>query len=388
MENKAYPSTESLADRLNTTMFAFRGYNVTNMGRTPELLAHKAYGPIVKKHLIAASELLNNIHESNVDLVADVEADRESTLETYAADVAMIVAVELAQLAILQQFFDIDYTESLLSCGYSLGEVTALIAGGVYDFPALMKPLLTLAPDAAELATDVEMGIVFSRGPDIEMEILERHCLELTAEGKGTIAVSSYLSPNTVLLMGQGDTISRFKKTMKGLFPSPVHLRKNPHHWPPLHTPIVRQKGIPCRSAVAMETVSGGLQAPTVPILSFVTGDRAYTETNSREVLDHWTDHPQYVWDVIDESLASGVETIIHVGPQPNIIPATFDRLSNNIQTQLNRRSLSGLGLRAVSRFVNRPWLAQLLRSDATLLRAPMIAHVFLEDWLLNQEVD
>jgi hypothetical protein len=26
--------------------FAFRGYNLTNLGRTPELLAHPAFGPV------------------------------------------------------------------------------------------------------------------------------------------------------------------------------------------------------------------------------------------------------------------------------------------------------------------------------------------------------
>src|SRR2546421_688582 len=33
------------------TAFAFRGYNVTNLGRTPELLDHPAYGPVVRAAL-------------------------------------------------------------------------------------------------------------------------------------------------------------------------------------------------------------------------------------------------------------------------------------------------------------------------------------------------
>ena len=35
---------------MDEAAFAFRGYNVTNLGRTPELLEHPAYGPIVEKH--------------------------------------------------------------------------------------------------------------------------------------------------------------------------------------------------------------------------------------------------------------------------------------------------------------------------------------------------
>ena len=34
--------------RLSQAAFAFRGYNITNLGRTPELLAHPAYGRVVE----------------------------------------------------------------------------------------------------------------------------------------------------------------------------------------------------------------------------------------------------------------------------------------------------------------------------------------------------
>ena len=46
---------QQLLLRLPATVLAFRGYNVTNLGRTAELLAHPAYGPTVEKHLRAAS---------------------------------------------------------------------------------------------------------------------------------------------------------------------------------------------------------------------------------------------------------------------------------------------------------------------------------------------
>jgi [acyl-carrier-protein] S-malonyltransferase len=172
---------------------------------------------------------------------------------------------------------------------------------------------------------------------------------------------------------------------MGDVLPIPAHLRKNPHHWPPMHTPIVRQKNIPSRASVLLETQPGGFTAPSLPLMSFVTGDDSYNEYNAREILYRWADHPQRVWDVVHQTLSRGVETVIHVGPTPNILPATFERLSNNVSTQLGRRSLSSLGLRAVSRFIHRPWIAGLLNSDATLLRAPYVEHVILEDWLLAQ---
>ena len=47
----------NLLDRLGFTAFAFRGYNTTNLGRTTELLAHPAYGPIVERYLVEASAI-------------------------------------------------------------------------------------------------------------------------------------------------------------------------------------------------------------------------------------------------------------------------------------------------------------------------------------------
>ncbi len=126
---------------------------------------------------------------------------------------------------------------------------------------------------------------------------------------------------------------------------------------------------------------------PKPLLISCVTGDAAYTETNSREILNRWVDYPQRLWDVVDRTIASGIEALIHVGPHPNIIPATIQRISQNVQQQLAAKTWSSVGLRAVSRIVrgNRPWLTKALSSEAALLRTPFIREVILEDWLLAQ---
>jgi [acyl-carrier-protein] S-malonyltransferase len=83
-----------------------------------------------------------------------------------------------------------------------------------------------------------------------------------------------------------------------------------------------------------------------------------------------------------------GIDLILHVGPEPNLIPATFQRISENVNAQVNRWSLkSSLGRRAVMGIVRRPWLAKVITSKAAILRTPFVAHVVVEDWLLAQEV-
>lgn len=377
-----------LKQQMGSAAFAFRGYNVTNLGRTPELLEHPAFGPIVERHLKQAAEIYTLATKQRVDLVKRVRQREETTLEAYGEAVCIIAAAELAQIEILQKFFGIDIAESKLVAGYSLGEVSALIATGVYELEALLIPILTLADDCVELARNVQMGIVFSRGPEIDLEAIEKLCVQVTARNQGTVAISSFLSPNTVLVLGQNRSLGLFKQEMKLALPKQVHMRKNPDNWPPIHTPIVRQRNIPDRAAVMLETAPGGMQAPTVPIVSCVTGAVSYNDFNSRQILYDWIDHPQRLWNVMERFLNSDIHTVIHVGPEPNIFPATFNRLSIDVASQLSQGSLSGIGLRAVSSIVRRrPWLAQYLSKNAALLRAPLIEHIVLEDWLLNATV-
>jgi hypothetical protein len=44
----------------------------------------------------------------------------------------------------------------------------------------------------------------------------------------------------------------------------------------------------------------------------------------------------------------------------------------------------ASFGMRAVSGMVGRPWLKALLPARTALLRAPLLQHVILEDWLLE----
>ena len=180
--------------------------------------------------------------------------------------------------------------------------------------------------------------------------------------------------------MGQGDSIDRLQGWLEANHTGLTRIRKNKEKWPPLHTPIVWERQIPDRAAYLMHTISGGFSAPQPKVLSLVTGTTSYHDHNARELLHQWVDHPQQLWDVVYEVLSSGVETIVHVGPQPNIIPSTFQRLRDNVQSQM----ANSLGVRALSAAVSRPWLQSILPERLGLLRAPLIDHIILEDWLLE----
>jgi [acyl-carrier-protein] S-malonyltransferase len=373
-------NVSTLADRASELAYAFRGYNTTNLGRSNELLRHSTYRPVVEEKLRQAAACCKTITGKPVDLVKRVEEERETDLSSYDEAVALIVAMELAQIELLEVFFDIRLQSGRLCFGYSLGEIVALAASGVLNMEDALSVPLSLAEDCVGLAKNVTLGILLSRGTALSVEEVLRGCLRINAEGNGVVGPSAFLSPNSMLLMGQHDTLDRLQSWLKENHPGQTSLRKNKQQWPPLHTPIVWGRQIPNRAANLMHTLSGGFSAPQPPILSMVTGKSSYHDHNMRELLHQWVDHPQRLWDVVYEVLSSGIETIIHVGPQPNIIPATFQRLRDNVESQTE----NSIGMRALSAAVSRPWLQSILPERLGLLRAPQVEHIVLEDWLLE----
>src|SRR5262245_21143935 len=109
-------SASGLRAHIGQSAFAFRGYNVTNLGRSRELLAHPAYGPVVANYLREASEIYCDTLKRPADLVARVREGRETAgLHDYAEDVALIVAMEIAQIRLLEQFHGITLPQSRLA---------------------------------------------------------------------------------------------------------------------------------------------------------------------------------------------------------------------------------------------------------------------------------
>jgi [acyl-carrier-protein] S-malonyltransferase len=376
-----------LPSLMSQAAFAFRGYNLTNLGRTPELLAHPAYRSVVESHLRQASEICAATLKRPVDLVKRVRDGRETaSLADYGEDIALIVSVEIAQLRLLQEFFGVALSQARSAFGHSLGECSALIGAGVYELADLLPIPLAMADDCAGLAQDVTLAILFSRGPVLDFDTVRRLCLEISQERDGVIDISTYLSPNSVLLMGQNGTLSHFETRIHEVFPKQVHLRRHQHRYPPLHTPIMWQRNIPNRTAVLLQAIPGGFRKPSLPILSMVTGKASYEEYNSRELIHQWVDHPQRLWEIVYKVLADGIETVVHVGPAPNLLPGIFHRLSNNLADQIRGRDLGSFGRRTLSRLVRRPWLTRLLPSSSVLFRALFTQQIILEDWLLDQK--
>jgi [acyl-carrier-protein] S-malonyltransferase len=380
-------SREDLKKRIGTAALAFRGYDLTNLGRAPELLEHRAFGPIVRTILDSASVLCGDVLGTKVDLAARILAREPSTLNTFVHDIGTIVGLELAQVRLLEEFFDVQVSHARLSFGHSIGELSALVVGGVYSMEQLLPIPLSLATDCAELTANTTLGILSIQDVPLQIEGLQHLCSTISSRGKGLIGPSTYLSPYQVLLLGQGDTLDLLEHEMREYLPAGVTLRRKPNHWPPLHTPLVWERNIPNRTAMRLYHTAGGQHRPTPNVVSCTTGVANYDEWNSRAILADWTDHPQRLWDAMEHTLASGAELVIHVGPEPKLLTTCFDRLSHKIMKQLKMRHLDRLGSSVIPSISKNGWLTRKLPANAVLLRAPFLRHLVLEDWLLAQDV-
>ena len=380
-------SRDDLKKRIATAVLAFRGYDLTNLGRGPEFLEHRVYGPVVRAVLDRASAICGDVLGKKVDLAARMMAHEPSTLETFVHDIGTIVGMELAQIRLLDEIFEVPVPQARLSFGHSIGELSALVVGGMYTMEQLLPIPLALAQDCAELTANTTMGILSTQGNPLQIEDVQHLCSSISSRGLGLIGPSTYLSPFQVLLLGQGDTLDLLEQEMREYLPAGVTLRRKPNKWPPLHTPLVWERNIPNRTAMMMYHTAGGQRKPTPNVLSCTTGLGNYDEWNSRAILADWTDHPQRLWDALEYSLASGAELVIHVGPDPKLLTTCFDRLSHRIMKQLKMRHLDRLGSSVIPSIGRNGWLTRKLPANAVLLRAPFVDHLVLEDWLLAQDV-
>jgi [acyl-carrier-protein] S-malonyltransferase len=369
-----------LSAALPSTAVAFRGYNTSNLGRSRELLGIGSYAETMRRWLDRGSSQATKLLRRPVDLLAMVREGRDTTLATYGESVALVMAQEEAQLELLEKHFEITCRRARVMFGYSLGEISALVASGVLSFDDALQIPLSLADDCAALADGVRLAVLFTRATTLPMEEVHRTIDQVNLAGQGVLGLSTVLAPSALLLMGQGDTLDRFHAMLSAAVPDKIVLRRREDIFPPLHTCLTWLRQIPNRASLELLTLPCTGNRPEPPILSMVTGLLSYTDFNFRSLMARWVDHPQQVWHVVTESLAMGIDTVLHVGPAPNLLPATFTRLKENVESQTR----GSIGMRALAAVVRRPWLASVLPTEASLLRAPLVRQVNLEDWLIE----
>jgi [acyl-carrier-protein] S-malonyltransferase len=72
-----------------------------------------------------------------------------------------------------------------VNLGYSLGELSAVVASGVMPYEPTLRVPLEMAADCVAMAHDTTLGVLFSRVGILSFDSVQRLCLEINAEGNG-----------------------------------------------------------------------------------------------------------------------------------------------------------------------------------------------------------
>ncbi len=230
-------------DRLGSLAYAFRGYNVTNLGRSCRACWRiPMFGPIVEGYLRGQPHLRRRRAPQGRPGRARAP-QRGNRPRLYDEAMSLIVAMELAQVRLLEEFFDVRLERARMVFGYSLGELTAVCAARRVRHAKRPQACRWQWPaDCVALADGVTMGVLFSRGPVLDFDEVQAALPAHQRRRAGVIGISSFLAPNTVLLLGQ----IRHGRHLRQADARRVSQRvftcaRTSDQWPPVHTPLVWQ---------------------------------------------------------------------------------------------------------------------------------------------------
>ena len=146
---------------------------------------------------------------------------------------------------------------------------------------------LAAVTHVAALAGDVTLALLLSRGPVLDFDVVRRLCLVISQKGQGVIDISTYLSPNSVLLMGQNGTLRLLDARIHEVFPHQVAVRSLAFKWLRI---IYRcwKDGKPYDEAIYMQSLrrrgcllAGVLGTPTGVRWKSVAGFQKLSEDNA-----------------------------------------------------------------------------------------------------------
>src|SRR5262245_53864165 len=205
--------------------------------------------------------------------------------------------------------------------GHSLGEYSALVAGGALDFPTAVR-LVRRRGELMAAAHEGGMAAIIG----LEEGPLEAICREASAEG-APVVIANYNSPGQLVISGAAPAIERActlakARGAKRALPLKVSAA--------FHSPLMRDAAQGLAAAVRPATIVD----PRIPVISNVTAEPLLdAEAIRRELVAQVTAPVRWIGSV-QRMAAEGVVTFVEVGPGAvltglikRIAPAT--RLAN-----------------------------------------------------------
>ena len=185
--------------------------------------------------------------------------------------------------------------------GHSLGEYTALVAGGALDFSTALR-LVRQRGELMAAASEGSMAAIIG----LDADALDRICRAVSAE-HGPVVIANYNAPGQLVISGASASVEQAcelakEHGAKRVLPLKVSAA--------FHSPLMQATAEQLTPAIAAATVRN----PFVPVISNVSA-KALTDADAiRNELVAQITAPVHWIRSIEQMVAAGVDTFVEVG--------------------------------------------------------------------------
>ena len=205
--------------------------------------------------------------------------------------------------------------------GHSLGEITALMAAGVIDFPSALRLVRERGRLMKEAGEERPGGMAAVIG--LDEVLLAAVCAE--AEGDGVIGVANANCPGQTVISGELRALQRAMDLAKERGAKRVaQLRISIAS----HSPLMARASSQLGELLARVP----LLAPQIPVIANVTGNALTTVDEVRQELAHHIERPVNWTRSVCGMVNSGVGTFVEVGPG-DVLSGLIKRVSRDVTT-------------------------------------------------------
>ena len=191
------------------------------------------------------------------------------------------------------------------AAGLSLGEYSAYVAAGAFDF----KDAVGLVRKRGRFMTEAVpegVGAMYAV-MGLERDIVEKTCDEITAKG-GFVSPANYNAPGQIVVAGYAEDAREAAERLKECG-AKLTVKLNVSG--PFHTALLK----PASDKLAAELENIDIHNMNIPVLTNVTGDVVDDESLIKPYLIKQVMSPAKWEDTIKKLYEKGVDTFIEIGP-------------------------------------------------------------------------
>lgn len=270
----------------------------------------------------ASKNIFNEANDVlNMDLSKIIFSSNEEELMKSENAQPAILTTSIAILKALE-VEEIDYEYAV---GLSLGEYSALVAGGVFEF----KDAVNIVRERGKF---MEMAVPSNKGAMaaiLGLDIDKVEMLVETCKDEGILSIANYNCPGQIVLTGEKNAVEKAVSKAKGLGAKKAVLLNVSG---PFHSSMLEKAG----ENLQKELMKYNIENPQKKIISNVDARIINNKGEIAKKLVNQVSKPVLFQQSIEHLISKGVDTFIEVGPNKSavgFVKRTAKSLKKEIRT-------------------------------------------------------